>query len=114
MNKCFFVFTALLLFVTENNISAKPTVERGEYLVRGPATCGACHTPQGPLTKNKNDRRMGPISGMELAGQVWIEKGMEISVSNLTPGGPIKDWSYDELIRAIREGYARTVVCFCP
>ena len=90
MNKCFFVFTVLILFVAENNISAKPTVERGEYLVRGPATCGACHTPQGPLTKNKNDRRMGPIPGMELAGQVWIEKGMEISVSNLTPGGPIK------------------------
>ena len=104
MNKCFFIFTALLLFLAENNISAKPSVERGEYLVRGPATCGACHTPLGPLTKNKNDRRMGPIPGMELAGQVWEEKGMQIAVSNLTPGGPIKDWTDDEVIRAIREG----------
>ncbi|WP_254446137.1 hypothetical protein [Ruegeria sp. HKCCD7255] len=27
---------------------AEPSVERGEYLVRGPAACGNCHTPQGP------------------------------------------------------------------
>ncbi|GIT72459.1 MAG: hypothetical protein Ct9H300mP28_22730 [Pseudomonadota bacterium] len=35
MKKCFFVFTALLLFLVKNNISAKPSVERGEYLGAG-------------------------------------------------------------------------------
>ena len=27
---------------------AQTPVERGEYLVRGPAGCGNCHTPMGP------------------------------------------------------------------
>ena len=61
MNKYFFVFTVLFFSLIENNLSAKPSVERGEYLVRGPGACGSCHTPVGPLTKNKNDRRVGPM-----------------------------------------------------
>ena len=104
MNKSFFIcITLYLLFIT-TQISAEPSVERGEYLVRGPAACGVCHTPMGPLTKKKNDRRMGPVPGMELAGNVWEEEGMQITVANLTPGGRIATWTDDEIIRVIREG----------
>ena len=52
MNKYFLVYTVLLLLHGQYNISAKPSVERGEYLVRGPAACGSCHTPMGPLTNH--------------------------------------------------------------
>ena len=85
-------------------VYAEPTVERGEYLVRGPAACGSCHTPMGPLTKNKHDRRVGPIPGMEMAGQVYQEPFGQVSMSNITPGGPIATWTDEEVVRAIREG----------
>ena len=39
--------------------AAETPVERGEYLVRGPMSCGNCHTPQGPE---------GPDMTKELAG----------------------------------------------
>ena len=102
MNKYFFVFTVLFFSLIENNLSAKPSVERGEYLVRGPGACGSCHTPVGPLTKNKNDRRIGPIPGMELAGHVFQEPFGQVTMTNLTPGGPIASWTDEELINEIR------------
>jgi len=97
-------FVLLSQIIASNYLSAQPSVKRGEYLVRGPAACGSCHTPIGPLTKNKNDRRMGPIKGMELAGQVVEEPFGQVTMSNITPGGRIADWTDEEVIRAIREG----------
>ena len=105
MKKYFLVYTALLLLHAQNNISAKPSVERGEYLVRGPAACGSCHTPMGPLTNDKNDRRVGPIPGMEFAGHLGGDDSFgQVTFTNLTPGGPIASWTDDEVIRSIREG----------
>jgi mono/diheme cytochrome c family protein len=77
--------------------AAETPLERGEYLVRGPMSCGNCHTPQGPE---------GPDMAMELAGgQVVIDDPMMKAVSaNITPAGPIGQWSDAELARAIREG----------
>lgn len=103
INRIFFT-TVLFLSFAANFVSAKPSVERGEYLVRGPAACGTCHTPMGPLTKKKHDRRMGPIPGMELAGHVYQEPFGQVSMFNITPGSRIADWSDDEVVRAIREG----------
>ncbi len=103
MNKCFFLLNVLLFFIA-NSIYANPSIERGEYLVRGPAACGSCHTPIGPLTKNKKDRRVGPIPGMELAGHVIQEPFGQVTMTNLTPGGPIASWSDEEVIKSIREG----------
>ena len=76
---------------------AETPVERGEYLVRGPMSCGNCHTPQGPD---------GPDMSMELAGgQLVIDEPMMHAVSpNITPAGPVGDWTDAELARAIREG----------
>lgn len=76
--------------------SAEPSLERGEYLVRGPAACGNCHTPQGPN---------GPDMANELGG-FMVEKNpaFEAWAVNITPGGRVADWSDAELARAIREG----------
>ncbi len=75
---------------------AEPSIERGEYLVRGPAACGNCHTPQGPN---------GPDMSNEFGGML-VEKNemMEAWAVNITPGSRIADWSDADLVRAIREG----------
>lgn len=75
---------------------AQVSAERGEYLVRGPAGCGNCHTPQGPD---------GPDMANEMGG-FMVEKnpGFEAWAVNITPGSRVAGWSDDELARAIREG----------
>jgi mono/diheme cytochrome c family protein len=75
---------------------AEVSVERGEYLVRGPAGCGNCHTPQTPT---------GPDMANEFGG-CMVEKnpGFEAWAVNITPAGRVADWSDDELAKAIREG----------
>lgn len=75
---------------------AEASVERGEYLVRGPAGCGNCHTPIGPN---------GPEMDKELTGRVVEDSPAFTAVApNLTPAGQIAGWSDAELGRAIREG----------
>ena len=76
--------------------SAEMSVERGEYLVRGPAGCGNCHTPKGPD---------GPDMTNELGGFL-VEKNpaFEAWAVNITPGSRVADWTDEELARAIREG----------
>ncbi|MGR3377797.1 c-type cytochrome [Salipiger abyssi] len=76
--------------------TAEPDLARGEYLVRGPAGCGNCHTPLGPD---------GPVPGMELAGRL-VDKNPAFTAyaPNITPASRIADWSDAELARAIREG----------
>lgn len=75
---------------------AETPLERGEYLVRGPAGCGNCHTPMGP---------QGFVAGQELAGRL-VEDGMAFTAyaPNITPAGRIAGWTDDELARSIREG----------
>ena len=52
-------FCAAALCGLASIAAAETPVERGEYLVRGPMSCGNCHTPQGPE---------GPDMTKELAG----------------------------------------------
>jgi mono/diheme cytochrome c family protein len=75
---------------------AQPSVERGEYLVRGLMGCGNCHTPLGPE---------GFIMDQELGGRI-VEETPDFTAfaPNITPGGRIADWSDEDLARAIREG----------
>lgn len=75
---------------------ADVSVERGEYLVRGPAGCGNCHTPMTPT---------GPDMANELGG-FMVEKSpaFEAWAVNITPGSRVANWSDDELAKAIREG----------
>jgi len=91
---CALMFLAILLPAAA--VQAEPSAERGEYLVRGPAGCGNCHTPLGPE---------GPLPGMELAGRLVEDNpAFTAYAPNLTPAGPIGQWSDAELARAIREG----------
>ncbi len=75
---------------------AEPSLERGEYLVEGPAACGNCHTPLGPE---------GPMIELNHAGRL-VEKnpGFTAIAPNITPGGRVAEWTDEEFARAIREG----------
>jgi mono/diheme cytochrome c family protein len=85
--------TALLLATPG---AAETPEERGEYLVRGIAGCGNCHTPMGP---------QGPVMDQELAGRlVENSEAFTAIAPNITPAGRIADWSDADLARAIREG----------
>ena len=67
-----------VLISTISFANAEPSVERGEYLVRGPAGCGNCHTPQTPN---------GPDMANELGG-FMVEKNpaFEAWAVNITKG----------------------------
>lgn len=90
------ILGAAAVMVAASAAHGEPTLARGEYLVRGPAGCGNCHTPQGPD---------GPDMANELGG-FMVEKSdlFEAWAVNITPGGRVADWSDAELARAIREG----------
>jgi mono/diheme cytochrome c family protein len=75
---------------------AESPVERGEYLVRGPAGCGNCHTPMGPN---------GFVMEEELGGRLVDDnEAFTAYAPNITPGGRIAQWSDADLKKAIREG----------
>ncbi len=80
------------------NITIAKTTEqiaRGEHLVK--AFCTVCHGVNGDL----------PISGGQDAGKDGPIPIGELISYNLTPGGPLKDWSDGEIFRAVREGVDR-------
>src|SRR3954452_17440228 len=76
---------------------APDEIARGAYLVTAFPGCAACHS-----TNSAAER---PI----LDGQPFTEIAAlaNLYAPNLTPGGPLKDWSDGEIIRAIREGIDR-------
>lgn len=89
-------FLAAALALAAVPAFAETPLERGEYLVRGPAGCGNCHTPIGA---------QGPVMDMEMAGRVVEKNDAFTAVApNLTPASRIAAWSDAELARAIREG----------
>jgi mono/diheme cytochrome c family protein len=67
-------------------------IARGQHIAR--VTCAGCHSMNYdiPLTGGKN-----------LSDEAGIPFG-DLIPFNLTPGGPLKDWSDGEIFRAIREG----------
>lgn len=88
---------ALTIVVAAGGMAnAEPSLERGEYLVRGIAGCGNCHTPIGPD---------GFVMSQELGGRLVEDiEAFTAYAPNITPGGRVADWSDAELARAIREG----------
>ncbi|HEX7975538.1 MAG TPA: c-type cytochrome [Anaerolineales bacterium] len=67
-------------------------VERGKYLAN--AFCTSCHSQSGDL----------PLTGgADLAKDVPLPVG-SIIPSNLTPAGPLKNWTDGEIFRALRQG----------
>ncbi len=91
-----FEYSALALIAFSSASMAETQLERGEYLVRGIAGCGNCHTPLGPDGFDMN---------LELAGRLVEQNEAFTAVAaNITPAGRISGWSDAELKRAIREG----------
>lgn len=88
--------TATIVMMFTTTAFAEPTLERGAYLVEGPAGCGNCHTPIRPD---------GPDMTMNQAGRLVDETPEFTAIApNITPGGRVADWTDAEFVRAIREG----------
>jgi cytochrome c553 len=68
-------------------------IARGGQLAWG---CADCHSPTGEPPLGGSTENM--ISGGPPMGVLWAP--------NLTSGGPLKDWTDGEIVRAIREGIA--------
>ena len=67
-------------------------IQRGEHLAN--SFCTSCHSTTGEL----------PLTGgVDLAKDLAIPLGSFISV-NLTPAGPLKDWTDGEIFTALRHG----------
>ncbi len=72
-------------------------IARGAYLVTAFPGCAGCHATE-PAAEP-------PIlNGKPFAG---IAALATLDAPNLTPGGPLRDWSDGEIVRAIREGISR-------
>lgn len=70
-------------------------IARGEHLAR--IECVDCHTTNGEL----------PLSGgRNLGDEIPVPLGDFYSI-NLTPGGPLKDWTDGEIMRTLKEGVDR-------
>jgi mono/diheme cytochrome c family protein len=82
--------------IPDLNVSGGPEqVERGRYLAN--SFCVECHSETAELP---------------LAGGVDFTKGIPLPVgsfitANLTPGGPLKNWSDGEIFRTLRTGIDR-------
>ncbi len=84
----------LLLTLAPASAMAQTPVERGAYLVRGPAACGACHTNPAPGS---------PELG---GGRRFAELAYTAIGANLTPDVEtgIANWSDAELVNGLRNG----------
>lgn len=88
-----------LLFLSQDRVASvdatDPLVARGQYLVEGPGHCGECHTPRGRLGEMDTSRWLAGGPAPEGAGRI----------PNITPGGPIGDWSADDIITYFETGF---------
>jgi mono/diheme cytochrome c family protein len=79
------------------NITVARTPEqlaRGQYMVTALPGCAGCHSSQPSATPPILDGAR--VADLDALGN--------FNAPNLTPGGPTKDWSDGQIIRAIREG----------
>lgn len=89
-----------LLFLNSKPFTPDPAQSaewnRGAYLVRGPAHCGACHTPRNLLMAETSSRELG---GADVG--FW-------HAPNLTadPNSGIGGWSVEDLVAYMRDGHA--------
>lgn len=70
-------------------------IVRGEHVAR--FVCAACHSPTGDLPL---------IGGKDVGKESPVPIGALVA-SNLTPGGPLAEWSDGEIFRALRHGIDR-------
>lgn len=70
-------------------------IQRGEHIAA--AFCTSCHSV---------NKKLPLTGGVDLGKDIPIPLGAFVS-TNLTPAGPLKDWSDGEIFRAIRNGVDR-------
>jgi mono/diheme cytochrome c family protein len=75
---------------------AAGSVDRGDYLVNTIMGCGNCHTPAGAEGFDESKAFSGRV--------VDDSPAMHAVSANITPGGPTKDWTDEQFMKAIREG----------
>ena len=70
-------------------------IQRGQHLAD--SFCVSCHTTNGKLPL---------VGGVDMGKDFPMPLGSFVTV-NLTPAGPLKDWTDGEILRALREGVDR-------
>jgi mono/diheme cytochrome c family protein len=82
--------------VAQFNAAETPEqISRGEHVAA--TICASCHSPNNQL----------PLIGGEDVGKESPVPIGSLIAFNLTPGGPLKDWSDGEIFRAVRWGVDR-------
>jgi mono/diheme cytochrome c family protein len=82
----------------------EPSIARGEYLARGPATCVGCHTAFDMMAFKIKDP---PFAGSDMAEPDHENPEMEFAAPNLTPDpetGHIAKWDQNQFIQRFRAG----------
>lgn len=87
---------AASLFFSVSGTLAAGSVERGDYLVNTIMGCGNCHTPVGPQGFDTSKTFGGAL--------VDDSPAMRAVSANITPASRVKDWTDEQLGKAIREG----------
>src|ERR1700736_3626771 len=72
-------------------------VARGQYMVTAYPGCAGCHATHASAVPPILDG--GHLTNLDALG--------DFNAPNLTPGGPLQDWSDGQVIRAVREGIDR-------
>jgi mono/diheme cytochrome c family protein len=92
----FALAAGLIVGLSAGGAMAAGSVERGDYLVNSIMGCGNCHTPIGA---------QGFEQDKALSGRVVEDSPAYAAIAaNITPAGHVKDWTDEQLGKAIREG----------
>jgi len=96
----------------QDNPARSEAWNRGEYIVTGPAHCGACHTPRNPLGAGEAElalhgagdlpggERSPPITPSALLERGWTENNLAFGLRFGTkPNGDVLGGSMGEVIR---------------
>ena len=80
--------------IFEPNQQKSPQWNRGGYLVRGIAHCGACHTPKNLFVADKRGRAFsgGPVDG-------WFAPRLDSAARS-----GLKSWSVDDIVEYLASG----------
>ncbi|MFT7214144.1 MAG: mono/diheme cytochrome c family protein [Granulosicoccus sp.] len=93
----------LYLHPLSNPISSDQSapVQRGRYLVQGPAHCGACHTPRDILGGEITDRQLAGAMSPEIS-----DDGEPGRIPNITSHDDgIGGWTEQDIVYALESGF---------
>lgn len=100
-----------LMFLHGGDFQSDPNMDeqwnRGAYLVKTVAHCGACHTPRGPAYEERATDRTSPLFASGSDVDKWY-------AANLTadPASGLGRWSQADIAQFLGTGYARQDAAF--